>query len=217
MTLPVFPLGETALLPHTLLPLHIFEPRYRQLIDVCRRTDGRFVMATIERHESTCRLREAACTARLLSHDALADGRFNIVVHGIERVRILSVIEPCDDRLYHMVRVEPLETNPETPLPGARRHGLLKALGASKLSDLHPIDLLRQHAKDDDVPLRAIVDMIGSAMLHCREQRYAFLAEADPLRRLEMAELELRSLNRLITHAEILCEGRNWPEGMNCN
>jgi len=218
MTLPVFPLGETALLPHSLLPLHIFEPRYRQMIDVVQRTNGRFVMATIERREDHCRLREAACTARLISSEALPDGRSNVLIHGTQRVRILSVIEPDCDRLYHMVRVEPIEPHDESDrLPPKLRRRLMQVLDNQRLSDLHPIQLLRQHVRDKDIELPIIVDMIGSSILHCHEQRYAFLAEPDPARRADIAIRELRSLNRLIEHAELLSADRNWPAGLSWN
>ena len=87
--LPVFPL-PLVLLPGELLPLHIFEPRYRELVARCLAGPEPFCVVL----EDDAGVREIGCLARDLTVlERLADGRLNIVVSGGEPVRL----GPIDD------------------------------------------------------------------------------------------------------------------------
>jgi Lon protease-like protein len=111
--LGLFPLGMV-LLPSEHVPLHIFEPRYRQLTADCALEDRSFVMLQAG-PEGTARV---GCTARL---DTLLrrfeDGRMNLTVVGIEPVEILETLPPTDARLYLAARVRPLADEPGEPDP----------------------------------------------------------------------------------------------------
>lgn len=216
--LPVFPLGETVLLPHALLPLHIFEPRYRQMVRDCMARNRLFVIATIDQAPGRpCRVREAACVAHIIEHQGMPDGRANILVGGVCRVCIASCVEPTDGRLYHMVRVRPIESPDDPPsVPPELRASLRAALDLPRLASLHPLRLLHGHAIEDDIPTAALVDMVASVVLHGDELRYAFLAEADASRRAGIVTRELRSIDALIEHAERI-NAREWPPGVSWN
>jgi Lon protease-like protein len=103
-TLPVFPLGAV-LFPGTALPLHLFEPRYRQLLTDVRAGDSRFVLlpsidGTAERALPPGRM---GCVAEVERVEMLADGRSNILVVGRERVMLEAFIEhPAP---YHVATV----------------------------------------------------------------------------------------------------------------
>ena len=91
--LALFPLPDTVLLPHALLPLHIFEPRYRQMVGECLDRAGQIAIATFEcpKHRKGSQplaVRRAACVGQIIQHDALADGRYNLLMHGVCRVRV---------------------------------------------------------------------------------------------------------------------------------
>jgi Lon protease-like protein len=83
--LPIFPL-PLVLFPGASLPLHIFEPRYRELLADCRRGDGRFgvVLATGGPERELPRGR-VGCVAEVQEVHALPDGRSNVLVEGVER------------------------------------------------------------------------------------------------------------------------------------
>lgn len=110
---PVFPLPGVFLYPHQVLPLHVFEPRYRQLIGDLLDGPGRFVIGTVTQGQPQAKNRQqnqppellpVAGLGEILRHEKLPDGRYQIWVLGLSRVRIDEV---PSDRLYRQVRCEP--------------------------------------------------------------------------------------------------------------
>lgn len=104
-TLPLFPLG-TVLFPGARLPLHIFEPRYRALIEDIRvRTDGvrEFGVVAIRAGlevgaHAVESLYQVGCTAEVKRIQPFTDGSFDILTRGVRRFRIRTVHPPMDDR-----------------------------------------------------------------------------------------------------------------------
>src|SRR6476660_2871120 len=88
--LPMFPLG-TVLFPHAVLPLHIFEERYRALVETCLRGDGRFGVVLIERGYEVgggdSRF-DVGTVARIVEAARTPDGRYLLATIGTERLRI---------------------------------------------------------------------------------------------------------------------------------
>lgn len=117
--MPMFPLG-TVLFPHVLLPLHVFEPRYRALVEDCLRHSQEFGVVLIERGTevgggdsrfwvgTVARIREAA---------ALPDGRWALVCVGTRRVQVRSWLP---DDPYPLALVE---DRPELAWAGAGQAG----------------------------------------------------------------------------------------------
>lgn len=110
--LPLFPL-PLVLFPGAPLPLHIFEPRYRQLLADCMGGDSRF--GIVFRPEGTAETELEAgrvgCIAEVDDAQALPDGRSNIIVHGVRRFvlrRIVSTPAP-----YHVAEVAEYDDLPE--------------------------------------------------------------------------------------------------------
>lgn len=97
-TLPLFPLG-TVLMPGAALPLHIFEPRYRQLtVDLINGAlpDKEFGVVAVREGHSPDRsgaagMHAVGCTATLLDARRLPDGRYDIVTRGARRFRLLEL------------------------------------------------------------------------------------------------------------------------------
>ena len=85
----VFPLAGALLFPRLQLPLHIFEPRYRALVSDAVARDRRIGMVQPRGEGPTPPLYDVGCIGHIVHVDALADGRFNIVLEGISRFRIL--------------------------------------------------------------------------------------------------------------------------------
>ena len=88
--LPMFPLGSV-LFPHALLPLHVFEPRYRTLTEECLAGDGEFGVVLIERGSEVgggdVRF-DVGTVARILQAGRLDDGRWLLVTAGAERLQV---------------------------------------------------------------------------------------------------------------------------------
>ena len=89
-TLPMFPLGSV-LFPHAVLPLHVFEPRYRQMIAECLAGSNEFGVVLIERGSEVgggdVRF-DVGTVARILRAGELEDGRWVLVAAGTERIRV---------------------------------------------------------------------------------------------------------------------------------
>ncbi|MCH2635352.1 MAG: LON peptidase substrate-binding domain-containing protein [Acidimicrobiales bacterium] len=123
---PMFPLG-TVLLPGGILPLHVFEDRYRELTEYCIRNEAQFGVVLIERgHEVGGGDVRAAvgCLTEIIQHERLSDGRSNLVVLGTSRINIK---EWKSDDPYPMALVtEIAEASSEDSL--VRAQGVLRRL-----------------------------------------------------------------------------------------
>ena len=93
--LSIFPLGQALLLPRSYLPLHIFEPRYKALVSDALARDRKIAMIQPLPGESDERpaLFEVGCVGRIDHVDALEDGRFNILLEGLTRFRLLRELD----------------------------------------------------------------------------------------------------------------------------
>lgn len=104
LTLPLFPL-RTVLFPGMPLPLHIFEPRYREMLQRCLAGDRCFGVALIKRGVEVggpAVPHAVGTVARVVEVEALPDGRFEILTLGEDRFQVLAV---SDDRPYLVGRV----------------------------------------------------------------------------------------------------------------
>lgn len=152
----VFALPETVLFPGVVLPLHIFERSYRRMVADALAAHSCLVVAMAQPQTVTsagldpC---EVGCVGRIIHSELLADGKYNILVQGIERVRLLE--EHAGLMPYRCFRAEPL------PRPTA------EALEA---------------AHDSWVRLRSCVCSLGAAAAHADQELVEVLrSTADPL------------------------------------
>jgi len=106
--MPIFPLPNLVFFPGTVVPLHIFEPRYRQMVEDVLAGDGLLALTLLKEGWQTAvdpspPIHAVGCAGRLLEVTNLPEGRFNIRLAGLARVRI----DECDSRRpYRMARVE---------------------------------------------------------------------------------------------------------------
>jgi Lon protease-like protein len=110
--LPLFPL-PLILFPGTVIPLHIFEPRYRQMVDDVMEGDKRFGLLYHDPHEAGPFLSETGrigTVAEIRRRQLLPGGRSLILVRGLHRFRILSELE--GEALYYEATVGPYEDRP---------------------------------------------------------------------------------------------------------
>lgn len=105
---PIFPLPGAFLFPHQVMPLHVFEPRYRQMVEDLLDGPGRLVIGTLLQVQSGPgnggELLDVAGLGEILRHERTDDGRFQILVLGLARVRFTEV---ASDRLYRRVVCHP--------------------------------------------------------------------------------------------------------------
>lgn len=109
-TIPIFPLPNVVLFPNVFLPLHIFEPRYRQMVGDALEGD-RFIGMVLLRpgweqdYEGRPPVYPVGCAGLITHAERHSDGRYNIVLRGLEKFRVTGEEE---GKCYRMARVEPL-------------------------------------------------------------------------------------------------------------
>ena len=107
--LPLFPLPDVVLFPQQLLPLHIFESRYRILLQSVLETDQRFGIIRID--PNTGDMAEIGCCAEVLQHQTTDDGRSYIVTLGQQRFRLLNIARETPFRTGMVSWIEDENTN----------------------------------------------------------------------------------------------------------
>jgi hypothetical protein len=219
--IPLFALPDTVLLPHALLPLHVSEPRYRQMVSECLDGQGQLAIATFASPRSgqpePVAVRSITCVSQIIEHQVLADGRYNILLHGVCRARIRRLIEPDGERSYRLAALAPIEAldKPPEPMPEVRQEiGGLLAVPA--LKNLRGIETLLDWVSRHNVPTHALLELIGFTIVRDTELKYQLLAEADPRRRARIIAGELRHIDGLMRRVRRQ-RGEAWPKGMSWN
>jgi Lon protease-like protein len=105
----LFPLPNLVLYPHVMQPLHIFEERYREMVEDALAGDKLIAMAVLKPgwehdYESRPPVSSYACLGKIVAHNRLPDGRYNLLVLGVQRVRIDHELDPL--RSFRQASVE---------------------------------------------------------------------------------------------------------------
>src|SRR5579862_9504447 len=109
-TIPIFPLPNVVLFPNVFLPLHIFEPRYRRMVDDALNGDRIIGMVLLQPgwerdYEGRPPVYPIGCAGVITHAERLADGRFNIVLRGMQKFRI---VDEETVRSYREAHVTPM-------------------------------------------------------------------------------------------------------------
>lgn len=176
---PVFPLPNVFLFPRQLMPLHVFEPRYRQMIEDSLDGPGRLVLGTIregQEHDAHPEILPVAGLAEIVRHDKTDDGRFIVWLLGLGRVRLFEV---ASDRMYRRVRVAPHdEIEPPTGDRERLRTPLYAAVRQRSEADLE---------LPDDLPTGLIADLLAQRLSVPQGVMERIFSERDAARRAELA------------------------------
>ena len=176
-TIPLFPLPNVVLFPGVFLPLHIFEERYRALTRDALAGD-RIIGMTLLRpgfegdYDGRPPIYPVGCAGVISHSDRLPDGRFNIVLHGLSKFRI---VEELTDSEYRRARIEPLTEVTDAPAKRAIKEMrtrietlLLTALKATEvqipgsLSDEDLVHALCQYLQFEPAERQALLECEGS-------------------------------------------------------
>ena len=124
MTIPIFPLPNAVLFPNVFLPLHIFEPRYREMVADALDGDRMIGMVLLRpgweaNYEGTPPVFPIGCAGLITHHERLPDGRYNIILRGLQKFRIRGEDE---GRSYRVARIETIH-EPSGPFEEERHPG----------------------------------------------------------------------------------------------
>ena len=117
LKVPIFPLPGAILFPRAQLPLHIFEPRYRDMVSDAIDGPGRIGMIQPLRldDDNQAPLFEVGCIGELTGIEELEDGRFNIVLLGTNRFRLVR--EASEEEAYRSAEVDIESFDDSEPAP----------------------------------------------------------------------------------------------------
>jgi len=187
LALPIFPLPDVIFFPNTLMPLHVFEARYRAMVmDVLARDRRLAIVKLMPGFEPTYAGKPAvhavAGAGEIVSWERLATGRYNILVKGEWRVRIEG--ERPSDTLYRIVSAQKLEEIAPTTDVSAALARIRAACGRLLQALDRPPDLLDTALAEGQAP-GVIADRIAAAVVPDPAVRQELLETLDVTRRLE--------------------------------
>jgi Lon protease-like protein len=156
--LPIFPLPRLVFMPSEVIPLHVFEPRYRALLQHCLATGGWMGLATLAAGGWVAANRpppiaEALGIGRIIRHEPLPDGRANIVVEHVARARLVRELD--SEYPFRLVEAEVRDDVPASDNLTSLRTLLLQfaalapegAADATRIAKLEPTRLVDEVAR----------------------------------------------------------------------
>jgi Lon protease-like protein len=217
-TARLFPLPNLVLFPYVIQPLHIFEPRYRQMTADALSND-RLIALVLPmpgwEAEYKCKppLHTVACLGRIVADQRLDDGRYNLLLRGLSRARIIEELDTGTP--YRNAKVELLQESVTLP-PHAQRH-LRDAMG-KHVPEWFPdqAQLLEQFQKllQSDLPLGALCDIFSFALPLDVEFKQQLLEETDVERRVRHLLEQLKTQGPPAAPAS---SARGFPPGFSDN
>lgn len=196
---PLFPLPEVVLFPRQVLPLHIFEPRYRAMVTDVLDAGGRIAVALLRpgfEHlyfTPKAPIHRVIGVGQIVTAERLADGRFNLLLRGIGRAEVRA--EDCE-RSYRVARIDAIETSCalQRGEQCRLRETLWEAVTAGALCSKSAEQSVARLFQAD-VPFGALIDLLSSGVPVDAEIRQQLLEELDDGQRAQMLLDSLATVN----------------------
>lgn len=195
--LPIFPLYRVTLFPRSLLPLYVFEPRYREMTASCIEHGGIMAVASLRpgyqaEYEGRPPVRRVAGVGKIVAHRLNPDGTYNILLRGLGRVRILEELPP--EHSFREVRARLINDRWPKGFDLAAARSTLTIL-VERLAGLvtHGGDALRELLSAEARPSR-LIDALAAALVGDRKLRLRLLESPDLSRRTDLLTDELGRL-----------------------
>jgi len=192
---PLLPLPNVVLFPNTLLPLHIFEPRYRNLVEAALSLDRLMGVALLkpgweETYYDCPPVYRTLGMGKIIEHEKLANGNYNIWLSGVQRVHVIHEVQ---ERPFRVAKVQILNDrhhpSQAQALVVARRQ---VADMARRLAAARP-DMREQLSKgmDEHVYPGAMADSLASVVCADVYDKQCILSETDLTRRLRLIGVQV--------------------------
>ena len=196
-------------MPHGILPLRVFEPRYKQMVANALDSTRQFAMATFRgdqwQHEYHGRpaIRPVVCLGQIIEDERMDDGTYMLVLHGLCRCRIVEELPADEELLYRRAFLQPLDSSaPDEELLESFRIRMTTAIESDRLGDLRGAQGLLEHLKNTDIPTSVLIEVLAFQYLGDPELRYKLLASDDPTERADIVADELMRVQRLLRRAQ---------------
>lgn len=199
-TVPVFPLPGVVLFPQVILPLHLFEPRYRRMAADALAASGYIALAHLRSgyeplyYTLRAPIYPVVCIGQILASEKLDDGNYNVLLQGLMRAR---VIQEESAQPYRVATVEHL---PVAQCPPARERALRRRLrdfllGAGNFDDVQQTRWRKLLTAD--LEFGAMLDLLAADLPFEAEFQQVLLDEYDSARRAQLLLRSVESMNEV--------------------
>ena len=186
-SVPLFPLPGVVLFPRAVLPLHVFEERYKTMTADALHGHRQIAMALLrpgwERdYHNRPSIDPVVCVGRILSHERLPDGKYNFLLQGQARARVVRELDSGTP--YRVAELEPLrEAEASASELERERERLARLFRPSTLGSTPVGRQFRTLLAAGELPTPDIADLVAFNYLENVPLKQALLAEGDVLRR----------------------------------
>jgi uncharacterized protein len=187
----LFPLPNLVVFPHVMQPLHIFEPRYRAMLEEALAGDQLITMAVLASgwendYEGRPAVFPSACLCKVVTHQQTDEGKYNVLILGMKRVEIVEELPATKLFREAQVRLRHDDYTDESASDREARQQELfdrfkRALPAKAEINDQLEQLLGKH-----VPLGMLTDLVAYALDIGIDRKVALLAEANVDRRADV-------------------------------
>lgn len=205
--LKIFPLPASVLIPRGFLPLHVFEPRYRDMVEDCLAGDRVLAIATLApgwemNYEGRPKVIPVLGAGYVENEEKLDDRRYNILLRGVLRVRMEAELPA--EKAYREIRASVIPDTQVTEdgptIEGSTvtlRRLVLDLSAALPNSTAKPLARAAAGEKDPS----DLADIVAGAVLVDADQRQHYLEETDVRKRLEIASERVGQMLLQVVHA----------------
>ena len=188
----MFPLPNLVMFPHVMQALHIFEPRYRAMIEEAVEEDRLIALGVLapgweQNYEGRPPLRSTACLCRIATHQRTKQGTYNVLVLGVRRLRLIDELPP--KKLVRVCESELLDDfEPDTAPAGASAILQQELLGAFKRAMPKIPNAYEQldQLLGSQITLGMLSDIVAYTLDLDMEVKMRLLAECDVFRRTQL-------------------------------
>jgi Lon protease-like protein len=206
---PLFPLPGVVLFPRAVLPLHIFEDRYRAMTADVLEGNKLIAMALLRpgweksyynmSYSGRPEIEPVVCVGRILSHEMLADGKYNFLLQGVRRASIVREIadEPAGKpgaKPYRVARLQPLVEVPALEIDLESHRQRLSAVFARRPIAATGAGRQFQKMTASHLPTSDIADLAAFTFLDGVPIKQSLLADCDVRRRVERTIAALEAI-----------------------
>ena len=201
----LFSLPGVVQFPHSVLPLHIFEPRYREMTEDALSSDKMIAIVQLRPRiepysQLPSRFENVGCLGRIIQHERLPDGRFNMLLLGRKRVKLVE--EVFTDKPYRMAKAEIIEDVDE-PSEDPIHDVLVHLFRVFLKRTVGGVDTDMDEILSAELPLCVLTDILAHALPFPIARKQSLLDDTRVARRAS-------EISRLLTH--LIEQGTNGPD-----
>ena len=196
---PLFPLPNVVLFPRAVLPLHIFEERYKRMTADAIAGDRRIAMALLrpgweKSYYGRAEIEPVVCVGQILSHEKLSDGKYNFLLQGTTRARVVRERRHTD-LPYRAAELEPIDESDVLEIDLVDQRQRMMSLFDSEIFEKLPAVQQYRQLLSSALPTAAVADLLAFNLIEDMNVKQSLLAEGDVCKR----------VTRIVSMVEDLC------------